>query len=70
VESREWGKDSVSDSAQGQGAVCDGRVVESWRGEEGEALESCTIIVTDANALVDDIHDRMPVILAGQDCAG
>jgi putative SOS response-associated peptidase YedK len=42
----------------------------SWRGQDGEALESCTIIVTDANELVRDIHDRMPVILAGEDCAG
>ena len=43
---------------------------ESWRGEDREALESCTIIVTDANDLVRSIHDRMPVIIAGEDCAG
>jgi putative SOS response-associated peptidase YedK len=36
---------------------------ERWRQEDGELLESCTIIVTDANSLVRDIHDRMPVIL-------
>jgi putative SOS response-associated peptidase YedK len=36
---------------------------EHWTGEEGQALESCTILVTDANALVRPIHDRMPVIL-------
>jgi putative SOS response-associated peptidase YedK len=36
---------------------------ERWKGEDGDALESCTIIVTDANALVREIHDRMPVIL-------
>jgi putative SOS response-associated peptidase YedK len=36
---------------------------ERWRGEDGAHLESCTIIVTDANALVRGIHDRMPVIL-------
>ncbi len=35
---------------------------ERWEGEE-ETLESFTIIVTDANALVRPIHDRMPVIL-------
>ena len=28
------------------------------------AIESCTIITTTPNALVADIHDRMPVILA------
>ena len=32
-------------------------------------IESCTIIVTDANALVRTIHDRMPVILAPEDYA-
>lgn len=36
---------------------------ERWRGEGGADLESCTIIVTGANALVRAIHDRMPVIL-------
>jgi putative SOS response-associated peptidase YedK len=40
---------------------------ERWRQEDGELLESCTIIVTDANSLVRDIHDRMPVILNDRD---
>lgn len=30
---------------------------------EGEVIESCTIITTDANARVATIHDRMPVVL-------
>ena len=42
---------------------------ERWHGEEGQPLESCTIIVTDANALVRAIHDRMPVILEPEDFA-
>jgi putative SOS response-associated peptidase YedK len=42
---------------------------ERWRQEDGELLESCTIIVTDANSLVRDIHDRMPVILNDEDFA-
>jgi putative SOS response-associated peptidase YedK len=33
------------------------------RSTEQPALESCTIIVTEANALVAKLHDRMPVIL-------
>jgi putative SOS response-associated peptidase YedK len=37
---------------------------ESWRSKEGETIESCTIIVTDANTLVREGHDRMPVILS------
>ena len=31
--------------------------------ETGEPLASCTIIVTDANALTRPIHHRMPVLL-------
>jgi putative SOS response-associated peptidase YedK len=34
-----------------------------WQSPEGKAIESFTIIVTDANAAVKPIHDRMPVIL-------
>lgn len=37
---------------------------ERWRSPEGEDLESCSIIVTEANELMRPIHDRMPVILA------
>jgi len=40
---------------------------EQWRNPEGEQLESCSIIVTDANELMRPIHDRMPVILAPED---
>jgi putative SOS response-associated peptidase YedK len=36
---------------------------ERWKSDEGQVIESCTIIVTDANALLAPIHDRMPVIL-------
>ena len=37
---------------------------ERWRNpENGEKVESCTIIVTDANELVAPLHDRMPVII-------
>jgi len=34
--------------------------------ESGEQVRSCTVIVTDANALTRRIHDRMPVILVGK----
>ncbi|HWP00716.1 MAG TPA: SOS response-associated peptidase [Methylococcus sp.] len=39
---------------------------ERWEprpGAQGEPVESCTILVTDANDLLRPIHDRMPVIL-------
>jgi putative SOS response-associated peptidase YedK len=40
---------------------------EHWEPEGAEPVDSCTIIVTTANDLVSQIHDRMPVILAPQD---
>lgn len=36
---------------------------ESWHGPEGETIETFTIITTGANKLVQEIHDRMPVIV-------
>jgi putative SOS response-associated peptidase YedK len=36
---------------------------ERWHPPQGLLVESCSIIVTAANALVQPIHDRMPVLL-------
>ena len=36
---------------------------EMWRSPDGEPLASCTIITTTANAVMEAVHDRMPVIL-------
>jgi putative SOS response-associated peptidase YedK len=36
---------------------------ESWRSKDGEKLRSFTIVTTDANRAVAEVHDRMPVIL-------
>jgi len=38
-----------------------------WKDPAGKVLESCTILTTEANALLKDIHDRMPVILSPDD---
>ncbi len=35
-----------------------------WKNPQGELVESCTILTTGPNALMRDVHDRMPVILA------
>ena len=35
----------------------------------GERIKSCTIITCSPNALIDTLHDRMPVILAEEDWA-
>jgi putative SOS response-associated peptidase YedK len=37
---------------------------EHWRNSKGEQVDTCTILVTDANAIVKQVHDRMPVILS------
>ena len=41
---------------------------EYWEGVDG-ALESCTVITTEANETVKKVHDRMPVIVARSDYA-
>ena len=41
---------------------------EYWKGPEG-LVASCTIITTEANALMRPLHDRMPVILDAADYA-
>lgn len=38
-----------------------------WRSPADDLLETCTVLTTDSNALVREIHDRMPVILRPKD---
>jgi putative SOS response-associated peptidase YedK len=40
---------------------------ERWRQPDGQVLRSCTIATCPPNALLADIHNRMPVILAAED---
>ncbi len=40
---------------------------EHWRGEDGEEIHSCTLLTTEANELMQPIHNRMPVILDPKD---
>jgi len=42
---------------------------EEWKPKDAEAVLSCTIITTDANALMGEIHDRMPVVIGPEDWA-
>lgn len=34
-----------------------------WKDATGQVVESCSILTTTPNALLSDVHDRMPVIL-------
>ena len=43
-------------------------VWDEWKDvETGEPLKSCTMIITTANTFVNNIHDRMPVLLKPSD---
>lgn len=37
---------------------------DAWVSPKGETINSCTIITTSANTLIEPIHNRMPVILS------
>ena len=36
---------------------------ERWRNPAGEVIESCTLLTTEANSTLGDLHKRMPVIV-------
>jgi putative SOS response-associated peptidase YedK len=42
---------------------------ETWESPDGEALHTCSIVTTDANASLRPVHHRMPVIVAPADHA-
>ena len=42
---------------------------ERWKGPDGQVVESCAIVTVDANSLIAELHDRMPLILAPGDYA-
>jgi putative SOS response-associated peptidase YedK len=39
---------------------------ETWKSPEGEVVQSCTIITTEANPFIQTLHTRMPVILSDE----
>lgn len=43
---------------------------ERWKDAEGEEIQSCTILTTEANEIMRPIHDRMPVIIDAKDYDG
>lgn len=42
---------------------------DNWNGPEGSQVKSATIITTEPNSLMAELHNRMPVILAGDSYA-
>lgn len=41
-----------------------GGLFERWLSPEGEVLDTCTIVTTPANELLEPVHERMPMIVA------
>ena len=41
----------------------------AWTDEDGQTLESFTIITTVANELLEPLHDRMPVLVSSDNWA-
>lgn len=40
---------------------------ETWKNPDGGSIVSCTILTTEANGVVGEVHPRMPVILPSED---
>jgi putative SOS response-associated peptidase YedK len=40
---------------------------DAWHADDGSVIPSCTLITTEPNKLLADIHDRMPVIIQRED---
>ena len=40
---------------------------EHWEGQDGQVIESCTLLTTEPNDRLAPIHNRMPVILDPKD---
>jgi putative SOS response-associated peptidase YedK len=40
---------------------------ETWHSPDGSVLETCTLLTTDPNDVMEPIHNRMPVIVARED---
>lgn len=51
------------------GLFCFAGLWERWRDRDGKDVDSMTILTTTPNALMREIHDRMPVIIAPGDYA-
>jgi len=37
---------------------------DSWKNPQGKIIESCVILTVPPNSLLENFHDRMPVIVA------
>ncbi len=54
---------------QDEGVFAFAGLYEHWQGNDSTVIDSCTIITTEPNALMAELHHRMPVILSRKDYA-
>ncbi|HQU48413.1 MAG TPA: SOS response-associated peptidase [Casimicrobiaceae bacterium] len=60
---RDGGKQPVHIAMADGGPFALAGLSERWLGPEGEPLDTCTIVTTQANDLLRAVHERMPVIV-------
>ncbi|MGO4184627.1 SOS response-associated peptidase [Paenibacillus sp. TAF43_2] len=59
----EDGKQPYRFQLESKGVYAFAGLYDNWKDPNDEVIQSCTIITTTPNELVDDVHNRMPVIL-------
>lgn len=52
--------------SEGDGLFAFAGLWDSWKNPKGEIVESCTVLTAEANELVSELHDRMPVIVPSE----
>jgi putative SOS response-associated peptidase YedK len=57
------GKQPIHIGLKGGGLFAFAGLAERWLSPAGEVLDTCTIVTTQANAMLAPMHDRMPVIV-------
>lgn len=62
--------DQSTEAAQAPGLFAFAGLWEVWFSQDGSEVQSCTIITTAANTIMQSLHHRMPVILEPQEYAG
>lgn len=63
----EGGKQPYAIARQDEEAMAFAGLWEGFKWPDGTVLRTFTIVTTDANAMMAELHDRMPVILEPQD---
>lgn len=58
------GKQPIHIGMKGGATFALAGLTERWLSPAGEVLDTCTIVTTQANAMLATMHDRMPVIIA------